>query len=104
MDYRVIILEQAERDLNDIYSYIYFNLKSKNSADRIAHRLRVTISGLSTMPNRFRIYPVEPWKSRGVRSVPVGNFTVFYLVNDVNTEVQIIRIVYGKRNVKKVLR
>ena len=103
MNYKVSISEQAEQDLNDIYLYIYYELKSKTSADRISLRLRSAMEGLSQMPKKFHLFPMEPWFSRGVRSIPVGNYMVFYLVNDADAEVLITRIVYGRRNMKKVL-
>jgi len=46
---------------------------------------------------------MEPWLSRGVRSVSVGNYILFYLVNDADAEALITRIAYGRRNMKKVL-
>ena len=102
MAYKVSVSEQAEKDLNDIYSYIYYELKSKISAERIAQRLRDAMFGLSEMPKRFHVCPLEPWFSRGVRSVSVGNYSVFYFVNDDENDVLITRIVYGKRNVEKL--
>ena len=103
MNYKVIVSEQAERDLGDIYSYIYYNLKSKSSAEKMALRLRGAMTGLSLMPKRYRVYPLEPWLSREVRSVSVGNYVMFYLVKDAESEVWITRIVYGKRDMKKTL-
>ncbi|WP_206674019.1 type II toxin-antitoxin system RelE/ParE family toxin [Fibrobacter succinogenes] len=55
------------------------------------------------MPKRYRVYPIEPWLSREVRSVAVGNYVLFYLVKETESEVWITRIVYGKRNMKKAL-
>lgn len=103
MNFKVIVSEQAERDLGDIYSYICCELKSKISAERVAQRLRSAMSGLSVMPKRYRVYPLEPWLSREVRSVAVGNDVLFYLVKDAESEVWITRIVYGKRDMKKAL-
>ena len=57
----------------------------------------------SIMPKRYRVYPLEPWLSREVRSVAVGNYVMFYLVKDAESEVWITRIVYGKRDMKKIL-
>ncbi len=103
MNYKVIVSEQAEHDLEGIYSYIYRELKSKSSAERVALRLRGAMICLSAMPKRYRVYPVEPWLSREVRSVAVGNYVMFYLVKDAESEVWITRIVYGKRDMKKTL-
>ena len=104
MNYKVIVSDQAEQDLNNIYSYIYNELKSKASAERVASQLHRAMVELSMMPKRFRVYPLEPWFSRGIRSVPVGNYMLFFLVKDVNAEVWITRIVYGKRDMTGVLR
>ena len=103
MNYKVIVSDQAERDLGDIYSYICCQLKSKSSAEKMALRLRAAMAGLSVMPKRYRVYPMEPWLSREVRSVAVGNYVLFYLVKDAESEVWITRIVYGKRDMKKAL-
>ena len=78
MNYKVIVSEQAERDLESIYSYIFRELKSKTSAEKMALRLRGAMIGLSVMPKR-------------------------YLVKETESEVWITRIVYGKRNMKKAL-
>ena len=103
MNYKVIVSEQAERDLDGIYSYICCELKSKTSAKGIALRLRGAMTGLSVMPKRYRVYPLEPWLSREIRFVSVGNYMMFYLVKDAESEVWITRIVYGKRDMKKTL-
>ena len=39
MDYKVVISEQAEEDLADIYSYILNVLKSEINADSVLGRL-----------------------------------------------------------------
>ena len=104
MNYKVLVSEQAARDLNGIYSYIFHDLKSKLSAERIALRLRDAMIGLSVMSKRYRVYPLDPWLSRNVRSVAVGNYVIFYLVKEAESEVWVTRIVYGKRNMKKLLR
>ena len=103
MNYKVIVSEQAEHDLDGIYSYIYRELKSKPSAKRVALRLRGAMISLSVMPKRYRVYPLEPWLSREVRFVSIGNYVIFYLVKDAESEVWITRIVYGKRDMKKAL-
>jgi toxin ParE1/3/4 len=59
--------------------------------------------GLQTMPNRFRAYSGEPWKSRGVRLMPVDKFCVCYIVNHDDLEVYIARVMYGGRNIDEQL-
>ena len=69
----------------------------------MALRLHGAMTGLSIMPKRYRVYPLEPWLSKGIRSVAVGNYMMFYLIKEAVSEVWITRVVYGKRDMKKVL-
>ena len=56
---------------------------------------------IKEMPDRFPVYPKEPWKSRKLRRINIGKYSGFYLVSD-NT-VLVIRIVYGGRNIIAIL-
>jgi len=103
MEYQVVLTEQAIHDLVEIYSYILNNLQSKPSADNTLNRLNLAMKGLSVMPKRYRRYAKEPWYNRGLRFLPVGNYSVLYLVDDSKSVVSIIHVVYGKRDLDKVL-
>ncbi|MBQ8401784.1 MAG: type II toxin-antitoxin system RelE/ParE family toxin [Clostridia bacterium] len=56
------------------------------------------------MPGRFRLYDKEPWRSRGLRIMPVDNYLVFYIPDTENETVSIIRIMYGGRDIDAQLR
>ena len=51
------------------------------------------------MPIRNALMDDEPWKSRGLRRCFVINYTIFYLVDDANFTVRIIRIKYNGKDV-----
>lgn len=51
------------------------------------------------MPERYRKYEKEPWKSRGLRILPVDNYVVLYIPNHEKKVVTILRIMYAKRDV-----
>ena len=58
------------------------------------------------MPGRFKQYSHEPWKSRNLRVMPVGNYLVFYIPLVESEEkgvVTVIRVIYGGRDVKQQL-
>ena len=79
IDYSVVVSEQAAKDLNGIFEYIAYELKSFQNAQGQLSRLEKGISSLGNMPERFRRYKREPWYSRGLRIMPVDNFCVFYI-------------------------
>ncbi len=51
------------------------------------------------MPERYRLFEKEPWHSRGLRQMPVDNFIVFYIPKTEDKIVNVIRVIYGGRNI-----
>ena len=67
MIYEVELSEQADSDLRGIFEYIAFELQSPENASTQLDHLEEQILSLNTMPERYRKYEKEPWKSRGFR-------------------------------------
>ena len=103
MIYKVDISDEAKIDLHGIYKYIAFKLLSPENAVEQIRRLQKSILSLNEMPKRFRLYDREPWKSRGLRVVPVDNYIVFYIPNDEKKVVTVIRIMYSGRDIDNEL-
>ena len=53
---------------------------------------------------RYRLYEKEPWKSRGLRVLPVDNYVLFYIPNEEDKVVTVVRVLYGGRNIEKELK
>ena len=103
MTYEVIVSEQADLDLRGIYEYIAFELQSPDHASGQLDRLEGRIMGLSEYPYRFRAYQYEPWHRKGVRIMPVDNYLVFYVPDERNQIVTIVRVMYGGRKTEEQL-
>lgn len=43
-------------------------------------------------------------KSRGLRVLPVDNYVLFYIPNEENKVVIVVRVLYGGRNIEKELK
>lgn len=104
MIYQVILSDAANRDLRNIFEYIFYELKAPQSASGMLDKLEKAVLSLEEMPNRHRIIEREPWLSRKVRLMPVGNYVVIYYVDDNKYEVNIMRIIYGGRDIDAELR
>ena len=83
MIYEVELSEQADSDLRGIFEYISFELQSPENASGQLDRLEEQILSLDTMPERYRKYEKEPWKSRGLRVLPLDNYVVLYIPDSV---------------------
>lgn len=104
MNYEVIIGNQAQADLREIYTHIAFGLQSRMNAARQIDRIEEEIMSLSEMPERYKRYDREPWFSRKTHVVTVDHFCVFYQVNRDNGTVNVLRVLYGGRNIEAELR
>lgn len=67
------------------------------------NRIMKAACSLEQMPMRHRRYEEEPWHGQGLRFLPVDNYLIFYLPDETNNIVNIIRIMYGGRDIKKQL-
>lgn len=103
MIYEVIITDQADADLKGIYEYIAFELLSPDNATGQLKRLEERIIGLEEFLEKFKLYEKEPWHSRGLRRMPVDNYLVFYIPNQEEVIVTVIRVMYVGRDVDNQL-
>ena len=104
MRYRVLITAAAEDDLRGIYEYIAYDLLSPATAEEQFDRLEKGITKLGLFPYKHSLYRYEPWKSRGLRYYPIDNYIVFFIPDDVNKSVTVIRIIYCGRDIDNQLK
>ena len=91
MNYEVELSEQADSDLRGIFEYIAFELQSPENASGQLDRLEEQILSLDIMTERYRKYENEPWKSRGLRVLPVDNYVIFYIPDSIRMTIAAFR-------------
>ena len=94
MSYRINITDIAINDMDNIYAYIAYDMKEPAVAEKMLERLEEKINDLGNMPLKFREYEIEPWKSRGMHIMHVGNYVVLYTPNEETEVVTINRVFY----------
>ncbi len=94
---------KARTEIDDIFDYISNELKEPTIAKNIVQLLLKEIRSLETMPGRYRLYENEPWHSEGLRVLPVKKYLVFYRTNEEIQTVEIIRVMYGGRDIANQL-
>ena len=103
MSYEVTLTPEAKHDLREIYRYIAVELQSEQNANGQLNRLEENILKLDEMPERFRIYDREPWRSRNLRVMPVDHYLVFYIPDHQSQIVTVVRVMYGGRDIEAQL-
>ena len=93
----VVVTAGAERDLEDIASYVA--AQSPRSALMLIRGLREKCESLADTP---RGYPLVPrYEHKGVRRRPFGNYLIFYRVGQ--DAIEVIHILHGARDYEPLL-
>ena len=103
MNYEIQLTPEAQNDLRSIFEYIAYDLQSVQNAAGQLDRLEKGIASLHQMPERFRAYDKEPWRSRNLRIMPVDNYLIFYIPAHDKGTVTILRVMYGERDIDRHL-
>lgn len=103
MSWQVLYTKRANEDLQNIYRYIAEELKVPETAQKLTIKILDQIDTLNEMPKRNPLYDKEPWKSRGLRKLIIDNFIAFYLTNESQNQVIILAIMYGGRDIGKLI-
>lgn len=101
--YQVQVTEQAERQMREIARYITSELKAPNAALRLFDELEKSISSLSDLPGRVSLTDEEPWRSNGLRRMPVRNYLVYFWINEAELTVHVTAVIYHARDQKRQL-
>lgn len=97
--YKINLTSQFNRELEDIYYYIYFCLYSPRAANRIYNKIKNTILSLDTSPERYsRILNIKQYENMNIRKMPIERYIVIYEVNNNTKEVFILHIFHGSQN------
>ena len=103
MSWKVDYAESARQDLRDIRGYISDTLMEPVIAVNQIRRIMDAADSLDHVPLRYRLYDKDPWRSQGLRIMPVDNYLVLYLPDESSNIVTIIRIMYGGRDIESHL-
>jgi len=103
MEYSVILETTAVLDMYRIFDYITDVLKAPQAAQRVFLSIEKQVMSLNFMPARHNIVRIEPYATIGLRMLPVENYNAFYIIDDSNLEVHVIRILYNRREWQNVL-
>lgn len=96
--YIVKITSQAEEQIQEIVYYITHELQAPDAALHLLDTFDEIFSSLSHFPQRVSLVDNEPWHTNGIHRLPVKNFLVYFWIDEDNMKVQIIAVIYGKRD------
>lgn len=101
--YRIRYTPLAFEDLDEIDDYISITLANPGAALALMDEIDISVSRLKRYP--FIGSKVEDvcLAAKGYRKLVVGNYLIFHLVNEVQREVVIMRVIHGAREYHDLL-
>lgn len=97
-EYTVVVTPQAERQLWDITHHISKELLEPGTARTLLDALEKAMASLSTLPQRATLVSEEPWHTQGIRKLLCRNFLIYFWTDTSTKTVQILAVVYGRRD------
>lgn len=98
--YKVVITASALQDMEELYNYIANELYSPNIAKKIYLKIANAVQSLEFFAERHKVFYSEG--SSLIRRMLVGNYSVFYTVQD--DYVKVMRVIYSSRDLGERLK
>ena len=104
MDYKINYSDEALNDLIQIHDYIAYVANEPANAKSLINDIRNAIKKLDTFPLRYPVVSFSPWDSLKIKYFTVKNQIIFYLVNENNLTVNIVRIYSSRRDLNNIFK
>ncbi len=101
--YKLEFLPIAKNDLLEIVGYIANDLQNPVAAEKLAEELIASAEKICDFPYAHQVYtPIRALENE-YRRVLVGNYFLFYTVDESKKAVTIMRVIYARRDLEKQL-
>ena len=102
--YMVEISETAGRDLENIIRYLRYNLAGDIIADKYKILFKQELKNLENIAGSMPILSEELTGYKNIRKINIRNYIVFYIVDDENLKVLVLRIRHAFMDWEKYLK
>lgn len=87
--------------LDDAVSYMAVELANPQAASRFLEQLDAVLETISSFPDSGALVQNEFFPYSGVRQKPIFNYVLNYLVDHEKKRVNLLRVLYGRRDLVK---
>ena len=96
--YFLNITDIAEQDILSAVKYIADVLKAPVAANHLLDEIERYEGILETTPNIYPFVPDERLAEKGLKFVTVKNYILFYIINENENTVDVIRFLHSRRD------
>ena len=102
-EYRIGISDLAKQDIRDVAVYITQELQEPGIAEKTTNAILDAIITLEKMPDRIGLVKDKRLADKGIRPLYVKNYTVFFRIEESTKSVDIVRVLYSRRDWASIL-
>ena len=102
--YRLRFSKLFKTDVDSSYNYIKNKLEAPMVADNLIKEIIESLNKIKENPNIRPLVQDKYLSSLGYRLINVKKYIVFYIIDNDNMYVKIIRFLYNKRNWMSILK
>lgn len=103
-NYDFELTKTAEFDIDATYEYIAKALGNPDAASALADELEIQIDKICKRPEIGKLVENEFLNKNTVRRFLVKNYIAYYLIDDENKKIVILRFVYSGRDQDKLVK
>jgi len=96
-------LQTFQSDFDEITEYIVRRYGAINAASGLADDLFRTVDRIAEFPYSCKLYIPSHQLNAEYRMFTVGNYAVFYAVDETDKTVRFYRMLYGRRDFERLL-
>ncbi len=101
--YRLKITPKANEDLEYIYNYIANSLFNEGAAENLMYEIEIGIMRLKQFPFSCSLVNDEILRGKGYRKLIIKNYIAFYIVDEIDKQVVIMRVLYGRKKYENII-
>lgn len=103
MHYKILLTQSFENDLDNTLSYITTKLLNRIAANNLLKKTKETIDMLTDNPSAFPVYHGTSNIKYDYRYILVGNYIIFYRIDEETKTVYIMRFLYSGQDIEKII-
>jgi len=102
--YKLQFSKLYREDVDSSYNYIKNKLEAPMAANNLVIEILEKLNKIKENPNIRPLVQDKYLASLGYRSINVKNHIIFYIINNDNKAIKIVRFLYKKRNWTNILK
>jgi len=102
--YNYVLTEIAEADVDESFDYIANALVNPDAASAFANELEEKLEEICKAPKTGRSVYNPYLKRDDIQRVLVKNYIAYYLVDEEEEQIVVLRVVYSRRDHDKILK